>query len=145
MLHLLLWKVCENERAFLRGELVLFLSGLLQQLLPHHSEHGAQQRPAEDLSGLVAGQAVAELRHVAVAQPSTGQTHCCYFVLKCTGNGTKAGCGSICSVPPCVVSFVASRVIIRHPLASLGGRFQLPVVDLVQKHLSQLHDGLSFF
>ncbi len=70
-LYFLLGKVCENEGPFLRWQLVLFLSGLLQQLFPHHSEHRAQQRPAEDLSGLVPGQAVAELRHVAVAEPST--------------------------------------------------------------------------
>lgn len=82
LLYLLLWKVCENECAFLRGELVLLLPGLLQQLLPHHSEHGAQQRPAEDLRGLVAGQAVAELRHIAVAEPTTNRTKHLFFVLK---------------------------------------------------------------
>lgn len=56
LLHILylLGKVCENESAFLGRKLVLLLSGLLQQLLSHHSEHGAQQRPAEDLRGLVA-------------------------------------------------------------------------------------------
>lgn len=50
-----LGKVCENERALLGWQLVLFLSGLLQQLFPHHSEHRTQERPAEDLSGLVPG------------------------------------------------------------------------------------------
>lgn len=68
-LFFLLGKVCEDECAFLRWQLVLLLPGLLQELLPHHSEHRTQQRPAEDLSGLVPGQAVAELRHIAVAQP----------------------------------------------------------------------------
>lgn len=72
-LFFLLGKVCEDERAFLRWQLVLFLSGLLQELLPHHSEHRTQQRPAEDLSGLVPGQTVAELRHIAVAEPSIAQ------------------------------------------------------------------------
>lgn len=46
---------------------------------------------------------------------------------------------------PGVVGFVSSCVIIGHPLAPLGGRLQLPVVDLVEKHLGQLHDGLTFF
>ena len=54
-LDVLLGKVCENESALLRGKLVLLLSGLLQQLLPHHSEHRTQQCAAEDLSGLVSG------------------------------------------------------------------------------------------
>lgn len=50
-----LGKVCEDKCAFLRWQLVLLLSGLLQQLFPHHSEHRTQQCPAEDLRGLVAG------------------------------------------------------------------------------------------
>lgn len=62
-------KVCEDERPLLGRQLVLFLSGLFQQLFPHHGKDGAQQSPPEDLRGLVAGQAVAKLRHVAVAQP----------------------------------------------------------------------------
>lgn len=45
---------------------------------------------------------------------------------------------------PGVVGFVSSCIIIRHPLASLGGCLQLPVVDLVEKHLSKLHDCLTF-
>lgn len=72
-LFFLLRKVCEDECAFLRWQLVLFLSGLLQELFPHHSEHRTQQRPSKDLSGLVPGQAVAELRHIAVAEPSIAQ------------------------------------------------------------------------
>lgn len=70
----LLGKMSKDECAFLRGQLVLFLSRLFQQLLPHHSEHRTQQRPAEDLSGLVPRQTVAELRHIAVAKPSIAQT-----------------------------------------------------------------------
>lgn len=70
----LLGEVRENEGAFLRRQLVLLLSGLLQQLFPHHGEHRAQQRPAEDLRRLVARQTVAELRHVAVAQPPAVHT-----------------------------------------------------------------------
>lgn len=50
----LLGKVCENESAFLWRKLVLLLSGLLQQLLSHHSKYRAQQRSTEDLRGLVA-------------------------------------------------------------------------------------------
>lgn len=65
----LLWKVCQNERALLWGQLVLLLPGLLQQLLPHDGEHRTQQRPTEDLGGFVPRQAVAELGHIAVAQP----------------------------------------------------------------------------
>lgn len=53
--YLLLGKVCENKCAFFGGKLVLLLSGLLQQLLPHHSEHRTQQRPAEDLCRLIPG------------------------------------------------------------------------------------------
>lgn len=66
----LLWEVCEDEGAFLRRQLLL--PGLFQQLLPHDGEDRAQQRPPEDLRGLVARQAVAELRHVAVAEPPAG-------------------------------------------------------------------------
>lgn len=69
----LLRKVCEDERAFLGRQLVLLLPGLLQELLPHDGEHRAQQRPSEDLRGLVPRQAVAELRHVAVAEPPAAQ------------------------------------------------------------------------
>jgi len=45
---------------------------------------------------------------------------------------------------PGVVGFVSSGILIRNPLASLRGRFKLPVVDLVEKHLGQFHDGLTF-
>lgn len=136
--------MCEDERAFLGGELVLLLPGLLQQLLPHHGEHRAQQRPAEDLRGLVAGQAVAELRHIAIAEPSANRTKhsFCFKINKIKKLKSRL---QERSVLPRVVGFVPSCVIIGHPLASLRGRFQLPVVDLVQKHLSQLHDGLTFF
>lgn len=65
--------MCEDERPLLRWQLVLFLSGLFEQLFPHHGEDRAQQSPAEDLRGLVAGEAVAKLRHVAVAQPPVSQ------------------------------------------------------------------------
>lgn len=54
-LFLLLGKVCENESPFLRWQLVLLLSSLLQQLFPHHSENRTQQCPAKDLGGLVPG------------------------------------------------------------------------------------------
>ena len=46
-----------------------------------------------------------------------------------------------CGVPG-VVGFVSSSVLTGPPLPSLGRRLQLPVVDLVQEHLGQLHDGL---
>lgn len=67
----------EDERPLFRWQLVLFLSGLFEQLFPHHGEDRAQQSPAEDLRGLVAGEAVAELRHVAVAQPPAAQGWFC--------------------------------------------------------------------
>lgn len=51
--------------------------------------------------------------------------------------------GQPAALLPGVVGFVSSRIIIGNPLASLGGRLQLPVVDLVEEHLSQLHDGLT--
>lgn len=69
----LLRKVCEDERAFLGRQLVLLLPGLLQELLPHDGEHRAQQGPSEDLCGLVPWQTVAELRHVAVAEPPAAE------------------------------------------------------------------------
>lgn len=46
---------------------------------------------------------------------------------------------------PGVVGFVSGRIIAGDPLAPLGGRLQLPVVDLVEKHLGELCDGLTFF
>ena len=46
---------------------------------------------------------------------------------------------------PGVVGFVSGRVVAGDPLAPLGGRLQLPVVDLVEKHLGELCDGLTFF
>lgn len=45
---------------------------------------------------------------------------------------------------PGVVGFVSSCIVVGNPLAPLGGRLQLPVVDLVEKHLGQLHNGLTF-
>ena len=44
---------------------------------------------------------------------------------------------------PGVVDLVAGRIISGRPLSPLGGGLQLPVVDLVQEHLGQLHDGLA--
>lgn len=52
--------------------------------------------------------------------------------------------GYLAVLLPGVVGFVSSCIIIENPLASLGGRLQLPVVDLVEEHLGQLHDGLTF-
>lgn len=52
--------------------------------------------------------------------------------------------GHLAAPLPGVVGFVASCIIVGNPLASLGGRLQLPVVDLVEKHLGQLHNGLTF-
>lgn len=46
-------------------------------------------------------------------------------------------------VPPGVVGFVSRHVIGGNPLPPLRGRLQLPVVDLVEEHLGQLHDGLT--
>lgn len=46
---------------------------------------------------------------------------------------------------PGVVGFVSGRVVAGDPLAPLGGRLQLPVVDLVEEHLGELRDGLTFF
>lgn len=46
-------------------------------------------------------------------------------------------------VPPGVVGFVSRHVVSGDPLPPLRGRLQLPVVDLVEEHLGQLHDGLT--
>lgn len=66
---IILGKVCENKRAFLRRQLVLLYSELLQQLPACDREDGLEQTAAEHLTCLVAGQAVVTLRHVTVAQP----------------------------------------------------------------------------
>lgn len=137
-----LGKVREDECALLRRQLVLLLPGLLQQLLPHHSEHRAQQRPAEYLGGLVPGQTVAELRHIAVAEPSMVRTitqvkHCAREQV------WRMQIGHLAALLPGVVGLVSSCIIVGNPLAPLGGRLQLPVVDLVEEHLGQLHYGLT--
>lgn len=45
---------------------------------------------------------------------------------------------------PGVVGFVPGRVVAGDPLSPLGRRLQLPVVDLVEEHLGELRDGLTF-
>src|SRR4029434_11346463 len=70
-----LGEVCEDGCAFLGGQFVLLVARLLQELLPHDGEDGAQQRASEPLSRLVARQAVTELRDVTVAQPPAKNTH----------------------------------------------------------------------
>lgn len=109
-------------------------------MFPHHGEDGAQQRPAEDLRGLVAREAVAKLRHVAVAQPPARQGELCCNNTPQTGESHVSG-----RQLPGVVGFVSGRVVTGDPLAPLGGRLQLPVVDLVEEHLGELHDGLALF
>lgn len=66
--------MCEDERAFLRQQLVLLHSELLQELPSGDGEDGFEQVPAKHLSGFVAGQAVVALRDVAVAQPPDRHT-----------------------------------------------------------------------
>src|SRR4029434_7565479 len=70
-----LGEVCEDECAFLGGQFVLLVARLLQELLPHDGEDGAQQRASEPLSRLVARQAVTELGDVTVAQTHAQNTH----------------------------------------------------------------------
>lgn len=65
----LLREVGEDQSPLLQRQFVLLLPRLLQQLPPHNSEDGAQQRPPEHLGRLVPRQAVAELGHVAITQP----------------------------------------------------------------------------
>lgn len=64
-----LGEVCEDERAFLRQQLVLLHPELLQELTSGHGENGLEQTAAKHVRGLVARQAVVALRYVAVAQP----------------------------------------------------------------------------
>lgn len=64
-----LGKVCENKRAFLRGQFVFLYPELLQQLPAGDREDGFEQTAAEHLTRLVARQTVVALRHVTVAQP----------------------------------------------------------------------------
>lgn len=65
----LLGEVGEDQRPLLRHQLVLLHPELLQQLPAGDREDGLQEAAPEDVGGLVAGKAVAALRHVAVAQP----------------------------------------------------------------------------
>lgn len=68
----LLGEVGEDERPLLRHQLVLLHPEFLQQLPAGDGEDGLEEAAPEDVSGLVAGEAVAALRHVAVAQPPGG-------------------------------------------------------------------------
>lgn len=68
----LLWEVGEDEGPLLRHQLVLLHPEFLQQLPPGHREDGAEEASPEDVSGLVAGEAVAALGHMAVAEPPVG-------------------------------------------------------------------------
>lgn len=62
----------KDEGPLLRHQLVLLHPEFLQQLPPGHGENGAEEASPKDVSGLVAGEAVTALGHVAVAEPSAG-------------------------------------------------------------------------
>lgn len=66
---IILGKVCENKRAFLRRQFVFLYSELLQELPAGHREDRLEQTAAEHLTRLVARQTVVTLRHMTVAQP----------------------------------------------------------------------------
>lgn len=105
--------MCQDERALLRQQLVLFHTELLQELAPRDGEDGLEQAAPKDVRGLVARQAVVALRHVAVAQPAR------------------------------VVHLVGRAVVLLRALPVLRGRLQLPVVEAQQEHLGQLEHGLA--
>lgn len=66
----LLGEVGEDEGPLLRHQLVLLHPELLQQLSPGDGEDGAEKASPKDVSGLVPGEAVAALGHMAVTEPS---------------------------------------------------------------------------
>lgn len=68
----LLGEVGEDEGPLLGHQLVFLHPELLQQLPPGHSEDGAEKASPKDVSGLVAGEAIAALGHMAVTEPSVG-------------------------------------------------------------------------
>lgn len=70
----LLGEVGEDQCALLRHQLVLLHPELLQQLPAGDGEDGLEEAAPKDVRGLVAGKAVAALRHVAVAQPPAGES-----------------------------------------------------------------------
>lgn len=84
------------------------------------------------MSGLVAGEAIAALGHMAVAEPSAD-----------SGEVMRVGTAEPTSVFPCcsqlglpgVVDLVGSHVLSLRPLPKLGRCLKLPVVKAEQEHL----------
>lgn len=103
----------EDQCPLLRHQLVLLHPELLQQLPAGHREDGLEEAAPKDVGGLIAGQAVTALRHMAVAQP------------------------------PGVVDLVGGHIIILGALTELGRCLQLPVVEAQQEHLGELIHGLA--
>jgi hypothetical protein len=64
--------VSEDEGPFLRHQLVLLHSELLQELPAGNSENGPQKASPKNMGSLVAGEAITALGHVAVTEPPGG-------------------------------------------------------------------------
>lgn len=62
----------EDEGPLLRYQFVLLHPKFFQQLPAGDSENGPQKASAKHVGGLVSGEAVAALGHVAVTEPSGG-------------------------------------------------------------------------
>lgn len=137
----LLGEVGEDEGPLLGHQLVLLHPELLQQLPPGDGEDGAEQAPPEDVRGLVAGEAVAALGHVAVTEPPAERGG---------GEAVRAGAAGPARVSPGggwpglpgVIDLVGSHVLGLRPLPELGRGLQLPVVEAEQEHLRELEHGL---
>lgn len=91
------------------------------------------------MSGLVAGEAVAALGHVAVTEPSAE-----------SGEVMRVETAEPVSISPCcswlglpgVIDLVGSHVLSLRPLPKLGRCLKLPVVKAEQEHLRELEHGL---
>ena len=62
--------MCDDECSLLGEHLVLFGGESVHQLSSHCEEHGTEERPTEDESGVVLLQALTEHWHMAETHPS---------------------------------------------------------------------------
>lgn len=138
----LLGEVSEDQGPLLRHQLVLLHSEFFQELPAGDRENGPQKAPAEDMGGLISGEAVAALGHVAVTEPP--------------GGGGVAGEGgdhprttqASSPVRPClgspgIIDLVGSHILRLGPLPELSRCLQLPVVKAEQEHLGELKHCLA--